>query len=42
MYYPVIIRAIRETGYDGCMGQEFFPRGEAAAALRAAYATCIV
>ena len=28
LYYPAIIKAIMETGYDGFIGQEFIPRRE--------------
>ncbi|HWQ12578.1 MAG TPA: TIM barrel protein [Roseiflexaceae bacterium] len=38
--YPPIVRAIQETGYDGYLAQEFIPRGEPVAALRAAFARC--
>ncbi|MGN6360312.1 MAG: hydroxypyruvate isomerase family protein [Thermomicrobiales bacterium] len=38
--YRAIVRAIRETGYDGYIGQEFIPRGEPVAALRAAFEIC--
>src|SRR5207249_214568 len=34
--YPAIIRAILATGYQGYVGHEFFPKGDAVAALRAA------
>jgi len=40
--YRAIVRAIAATGYDGFIGHEFFPKGEAIAALRAAYETCRV
>ena len=40
--YPAIIRAIRDTGYEGFVGQEFIPQGEPLAALRAAFAVCDV
>ncbi|MGN6811375.1 MAG: hydroxypyruvate isomerase family protein [Thermomicrobiales bacterium] len=38
--YRAIVRAIRETGYDGYIGQEFIPSGEPVAALRAAFEIC--
>ena len=38
--YRAICRAIRQTGFDGWLAQEFMPRGDAAAALEAAYRTC--
>ena len=37
IYYPAIGRAIRETGYDGWVGHEFSPKGDAVAALKQAY-----
>ena len=27
IYYPAVMRAIAETGYQGFVGQEFVPRG---------------
>jgi len=38
--YPAIMRAIRETGYTGWVGQEFFPEGDPAQALAEAYQLC--
>lgn len=40
--YPPIMRAIRDTGYSGYVGQEFIPKGDAVAALKAAYDLCNV
>ena len=40
--YPPIMRAISETGYDGYVGQEFFPKGDPIAALNAAFRLCVV
>ncbi|MEZ4668116.1 MAG: TIM barrel protein [Anaerolineae bacterium] len=40
--YPAIVRAIKETGYDGFIGHEFFPKGDAVAALKAAFEVCNV
>jgi hydroxypyruvate isomerase len=42
LYYPAIIRAIRDTGYQGCIGHEFFPKGDPIAALKAAFEVCSV
>jgi hydroxypyruvate isomerase len=42
LFYPAIVRAIRETGYDGFLGQEFVPRGDPIASLRAAVELCDV
>ncbi|MFZ5495852.1 MAG: hydroxypyruvate isomerase family protein [Verrucomicrobiota bacterium] len=36
LYYPAIMRAIVETGYQGYVGQEFIPRGKDPAAALAA------
>jgi len=38
--YGAICRAIRRTGFDGWVAQEFMPRGDAAAALEAAVRAC--
>lgn len=38
--YPPIMRAIADTGYDGFVGQEFIPKGDPAAALKAAFDLC--
>lgn len=40
LYYPAIIRAILDTGYQGYIGHEFFPKGEPVAALKAAFEVC--
>jgi hydroxypyruvate isomerase len=40
--YPAIMRAIRDTGYDGFVGQEFIPTGDPIAALKTARALCSV
>jgi hydroxypyruvate isomerase len=40
--YPPIVRAIKETGYDGYLAQEFIPLGEPVAALREAFELCDV
>jgi hydroxypyruvate isomerase len=43
LYYPAIIRAIMDTGYQGYLGQEFIPAGaDALAALRAGVKVCDV
>ncbi len=42
IYYPPVIRAIQETGYDGYVGHEFIPKGDPIAAIEAAYALCDV
>jgi hydroxypyruvate isomerase len=42
LLYPPIMRAIAATGYDGYVGQEFIPRGDGVAALRAAWELCNV
>jgi len=40
--YPAIMRALKETGYAGFVGQEFLPKGDVAEALAAAYRLCDV
>lgn len=40
LFYPPILRAIRETGFAGVVGHEFVPKGEPAAALRDVFAAC--
>jgi hydroxypyruvate isomerase len=43
LFYPAIIRAILDTGYQGYLGQEFIPAGkDPIAALRAGVAVCDV
>jgi hydroxypyruvate isomerase len=37
IFYPAIARAIHESGFDGWVGHEFSPKGDAVAALRQAY-----
>jgi len=34
------MRAIRDTGYDSYVGQEFIPAGDSVSALREAFAVC--
>jgi hydroxypyruvate isomerase len=38
--YPPIMRAILDTGYEGYVGQEFIPKGDPVAALKAAFDIC--
>jgi hydroxypyruvate isomerase len=40
--YPPILRAIKETGYDGYIAHEFIPKGHPVEALEAAYRLCDV
>jgi hydroxypyruvate isomerase len=40
VHWPAVFRAIAATGYDGFIAHEFIPKGDPAAALRAAYRTC--
>ena len=40
--YPPIMRALKEIGYAGFVGQEFVPKGDALEALRTAYRLCDV
>jgi hydroxypyruvate isomerase len=42
LYYPAIMRAIMQTGYDGYIAHEFFPKGDPIRALKAAFETCRV
>jgi hydroxypyruvate isomerase len=43
LFYPAIIRAIIDSGYQGYLGQEFIPRGpDPIAALRAGVVVCDV
>ena len=40
IYYPAVIAAVRETGYDGYVGHEFIPVGDPSEALRNALHVC--
>ena len=42
IYYPAVARAIADTGYNGWLGHEFSPKGDAVAALKQAYEQCDV
>jgi hydroxypyruvate isomerase len=42
IYYPAVMRAIKETKYDGFIGHEFGPKGDPIEALHRAYQTCDV
>ena len=42
LQYPAIMRAIRDTGFQGYVAQEFIPTGEPIAALAEAYRICNV
>jgi hydroxypyruvate isomerase len=42
LYYPAIMEAIAETGFDGVVAQEFLPVGDRATALLNAFALCDV
>jgi hydroxypyruvate isomerase len=42
LYYPAIIRALKASGYQGYVGQEFVPKGEPLEGLKAAYELCNV
>jgi hydroxypyruvate isomerase len=42
IHYPPIMKAIVETGYKGCVGQEFIPLRDAVASLNQAVRTCDV
>lgn len=42
LYYPAVMRAIVETGYDLYVGHEFIPKGDPIEGLRAAFHLCDV
>jgi len=42
IYYPAVMRAIANAGYQGFVGHEFGPKGDPMAALKAAHKTCDV
>jgi hydroxypyruvate isomerase len=42
IYYPAILRAIKETGYTGYIAHEFVPVGEPVGALRDVFRQCSI
>jgi len=42
IYYPPVMQAIADTGYDLYVGHEFNPKGDKLEALKAAFETCDV
>ncbi len=42
IYYPAVMRAIADAGYEGYVGHEFSPKGDPMEAMRAAFETCDV
>ncbi|MBM3262309.1 MAG: TIM barrel protein [candidate division Zixibacteria bacterium] len=40
IYYPAVMRAIAQTGYDGYVSHEFLPKGDTIKALEVAFRTC--
>lgn len=42
LYYPPIIKAISDSGYDGYVGHEFVPKGDPVAALEATFKLCAI
>lgn len=40
LFYPAIVRAIADTGFDGFIGHEFVPKGATIAAMEAAFRAC--
>lgn len=42
LYYPAIMKAIKETGYKGYVGHEFVPKGDPLNALRETFKLCDV
>lgn len=42
IYYPAVMRAISDTGYEGFVGHEYSPKGDAIESMRQAFTTCDV
>lgn len=42
LFYPAILRAIKETGHEGYVTHEFVPKGDPVTALKTAFETCAV
>ena len=42
LFYPAIMRAIAQTGFEGFVAHEFIPTGDALSALRRVVTTCTV
>lgn len=42
IYYPAVMRAIADTGYDMYVGHEFGPKGDPIEAMKAAFKVCDV
>jgi hydroxypyruvate isomerase len=42
IYYPAVMRAIADSGYDMYVGHEFVPKGDPIEAMRAAFKLCDV
>lgn len=40
LYYPAIVKAIKKTGYEGYLGQEFIPVGDPVKAMEEAFRIC--
>jgi len=40
LYYPAIVKAIMDTGYEGFLGQEFVPKGDPVKAMKDAFRIC--
>ncbi len=40
LFYPAIVKAIKQTGYDGFLGQEFIPLGDPIKAMEEAFRIC--
>jgi hydroxypyruvate isomerase len=40
IYYPAVMKAIADTGYDLFVGHEFVPRSDVYAAIKAAFDSC--
>jgi hydroxypyruvate isomerase len=42
LFYPAIVRAILETGYDGFLGQEYIPARDPMGSLKQGFEICDV
>jgi hydroxypyruvate isomerase len=40
IFYPAVMQSIKATGYTGCIGQEFIPKGDPIVALQQAFRVC--
>ena len=42
LFYPAILKAIKETGHAGFVTHEFVPKGDPLKALKTAFDTCAI